>query len=59
MGPRIIGSQWQKTFIRIVTNPTFEVLAAIGVVLLATWVVVQTDVDLRLHRPGLVLFDHK
>lgn len=40
-------AQWQKTFIRIVTNPTFEVLAAILVVLLALWVVVQTEVDLR------------
>ena len=42
--------QWQKTFVRIVTNPTFEVLAAIAVVLLATWIVVQTEVDLRQHQ---------
>ena len=47
MQPRIIGSQWQKTFVRIVKNPTFEVMAVIVVVLVATWVVVQTEVDLR------------
>ena len=58
MQSRIIGSQWQKTIIRIVKNPTFEVLAAIVVGLLATWFVVQTEVDLR-QRPGLVQFGHK
>ena len=47
MQSRIIGTQWQKTFIRIVRHPTFEVLAAIVVVLLAFWLVVQTEVDLR------------
>ena len=60
MQPRIQGSQWHKTFIRIVKNPTFEVLAAIVVVLLATWVVVQTEVDLRQNpRAGTVQFGHK
>ena len=60
MQPRIIGSQWHKTLLRIVKNPTFEVLAAIVVVLLATWVVVQTEVDLR-HNPrtGIVPLGHK
>ena len=58
MQPRIIGSQWQKTFVRIVKHPTFEVLLAIAVVLLATWVVVQTEVDLR-PRPSPVPFGHK
>ena len=58
MQPRSIGSQWQKTFVRIVKNPTFEVLAVIAVVMLATWVVVQTEVDLR-QRPGVVQFGHK
>lgn len=48
MQPRI--GQWQKTFVRIVTNPTFKVLAAIVVVLLATWIVVQTEVDLRQNQ---------
>ena len=58
MQPRIIGSQWQKTLVRIVKHPTFEVVAAIVVVLLATWVVVQTEVDLR-QRPVPVQFGHK
>ena len=55
MQPRIVGTPWQKTFVRIVKNPTFEVLAAIVVVLLATWIVVQTEVDLRqAQRAGSV-----
>ena len=58
MQSRIISSQWQKTIVRIVKNPAFEVLATIAVVVLATWVVVQTEVDLR-QRPGPVQFGHK
>jgi hypothetical protein len=60
MQSRIIGSQWQKTIARIVKNPTFEVLAAIVAVLFATWIVVQTEVDLRQNqRPGPVPFGQK
>ena len=33
-------------------------LMRIAVVMLATWVVVQTEVDLR-QRPGVVQFGHK
>ena len=57
MQPGIIASQWQKTFFRILKNPTFEVLAAIVAVVLATWIVVQTEVDLRVpQRPGAIPF---
>lgn len=60
MQPRNIASQWQKTFVRILKNPTFEVLAAIVAVLLATWIVVQTEVDLRHpQRPDAIPFGQK
>ena len=54
-----IGSQWHKTFLRILKNPTFEVLAAIVVVLLATWIVVQTEMDLRPNHFGSVPIGQK
>jgi hypothetical protein len=41
---------WQKKLWKIMTNPTVEVLAAIAVVLVAAWVVVQAEVDLKSHR---------
>ena len=56
---RNTGSQWQKTIVRILKNPTFEVLVAIVVVLLATWIVVQTEVDLRANQFGAVPFGQK
>lgn len=59
MNPRISG-EWQKTLWKIVTNPTFEVLAAIVVVAFAAWIVVQTQIDLRHDRnPSPVLFGTK
>ena len=42
-----IGTNWLKALWKIVTNPTVEVMAAIVVVVLATWVVVQTEVDMK------------
>ena len=59
MQPRNTGIQWQKTIVRILKNPTFEVLAAIAVVLLATWIVVQTEVDLRPNQLGAVPFGQR
>jgi hypothetical protein len=59
MRTRNIGNQWHKTFVRILKNPTFEVLAAIVVVLLATWVVVQTEIDMRPSHFGAVPFGQK
>lgn len=44
-----IGNHWYKALWKIVTNPTVEVLAAMVVVILATWVVVQSEVDQRQH----------
>ena len=46
---RYSDHEWQKTLWKIVRNPTVEVVAAIVVVLLATWIVVQTETDLRQH----------
>ena len=59
MHPKMI-STWQKALWKFVTNPTVEVLAAIAVVLVAAWVVVQADVDLRhQHSPFPVPFGQK
>jgi ABC-type nickel/cobalt efflux system permease component RcnA len=44
---RLIGYGWQKTLWKIVSNPAFEVIAAIVVVLFAAWIVIQTDTDQR------------
>lgn len=38
---------WPKTLWKWVTDPTVDVLAVIALVLLAAWVVVQTDVEVR------------
>ena len=43
----IISRDWQKTLWKIVSNPAFEVVAAIVVVLFAAWIVVQSETDLR------------
>lgn len=43
----IIGTQWQKTLWKIIRNPAIEVVAAIVVVLLATWLIVQNDAENR------------
>ena len=37
------GNDWQGTLWKIVTNPTIEVVAAIVVMLIAAWVVIDTD----------------
>ena len=59
MQPKLIGT-WQKALWKFVTNPTVEVVAAIAVVLVSAWVVVQADVDLRhQQRPFPVPFDQK
>jgi hypothetical protein len=43
----ILGSDWQKTLWKIVSNPAFEVVAAIAVVLLMAWVVISTEAENR------------
>jgi ABC-type nickel/cobalt efflux system permease component RcnA len=51
---RTNGYGWQKALWKIVSNPAIEVIAAIVVVLIAAWIVVQTDVDQRnSHVPVL------
>lgn len=41
------GNGWQKALRRFVRNPAVEVVAAIVVVVLAAWVVVQTEAEHR------------
>jgi hypothetical protein len=43
------GYDWQKTLWKIVSNPAMEVLAAIAVVLFATWIVIQTEVEQKVQ----------
>ena len=44
----IIGTNWQKALWKIIRNPAIEVVAAIVVVLFATWLVVQSEAENRL-----------
>jgi hypothetical protein len=49
---RLDASEWHKTVWKLMTNPAIEVLAAIVVMLLAAWVVVQTETEHRIpHLP--------
>lgn len=43
--PKAIRTQWQKALWKIVSNPAIEVVAAIVVVLLAAWIVVDSEVE--------------
>jgi hypothetical protein len=50
---RLDGSDWHKQVWKALTNPAVEVIAAIVVVLLATWVVVQAEAENRIdHLPA-------
>jgi len=44
---KFVGIDWQKRLWRILKNPALEVVAAILVVMLAAWVVVETEVEQR------------
>lgn len=60
MEGKSLGTRWPKALWKFVKNPTVEVVAAIVVVLLATWLVVQTEMDgRRTARPFEVPFVHK
>lgn len=48
---RIISGEFHRTLCKIVGNPTFKVILALIVVAFATWIVVQTEIDLR-HSAG-------
>ncbi|HXS54243.1 MAG TPA: hypothetical protein VN782_17025 [Usitatibacter sp.] len=41
------GHDWHKTLRKILRNPTFEVVAAIVLVLLAAWLVIQGETERR------------
>jgi len=47
MQNRLVGNDWQKTIWKLLTNPAFEVVAAIVVVVFAAWIVIQTETDNR------------
>ncbi len=53
----LLTKDWQKTLWKIVSNPAFEVVAAIVVVLFAAWIVVQSETDTR-HQIFPVPFGH-
>jgi hypothetical protein len=40
-----LGNDWQKALWKVLRNPTVEVVAAIVVVMLAAWVVVQAEAE--------------
>jgi hypothetical protein len=44
----IIGTNWQKALWKIIRNPAIEVVAAIVVVLFATWLIVESEAENRL-----------
>lgn len=52
------GNEWQKTLRKIVTNPALEVIAAIVLVMIAAWFVIQTETEQR-STPFPVLSGHK
>ena len=46
-----LQNDWQNAIWKILTNPAFNVVAAIVVVLIAAWFVIETDV---FHRSAPV-----
>ena len=40
---KYVGHDWRRALWKLVTNPALEVVAAIVVVLFATWIVVSTE----------------
>ena len=48
------GNEWHKQVWKAVKNPAVEVMAAIIAVLLAAWVVVDTETEHRIpHLPAI------
>lgn len=43
MQERLNRDEWRKSLWKILTNPTFEVVAVLVVVLMAAWVVLQEE----------------
>ena len=52
---RSTSSHWYRTFWKIVSNPTLEVVAAVVVMLLAAWIVIDTASEEK-HQNIPVLF---
>ena len=48
---RIGNNDWHKALWRILSNPTWTVVAALAVVALATWIVVSAEVEMPRHNP--------
>jgi autotransporter translocation and assembly factor TamB len=44
---RFVDTDWQKRLWRILKNPALEVVAAILLMVLAAWVVVETEAEQR------------
>lgn len=53
------GNNWQGTLWKLVTNPAIEVVAAIVAVLIAAWIVIDTDLLHNGTQQFPVLFGHK
>ena len=53
-----LGSEWRKTLRKIVRSPAVEVVAAIILVLVAAWFVIQSEAERRAPLFPL-LFGHK
>lgn len=51
-------NDWQKTLWKLLRNPALEVIAAILLVLVAAWLVIQTETEQR-NTPFPVLYGHK
>ena len=47
MASRLTGTPWQKAIWKILTNPTFEVIAVMAAVLVSAWLVIDTDASDR------------
>lgn len=55
-----LQGEWQKVLWRILTHPTFEVVVAILAVLVAIWVLVDAQLELRHDRHAIpLLFGQK
>ena len=53
--PKSLVGSWPKTLWKIMKIPSVEVAAAIIAVLLAAWVVIQVEVDLRHGKRDFVV----
>jgi hypothetical protein len=58
MQSKSTSSHWYKKLWKILSNPTFDVIAAMVVVIFAAWIVIQTESEEK--RPAFpVLFGNR